>query len=752
NGWEPDENWHVEERQWYIDTMASDSGWSISAPYYDEQTGGYCVTISEVVYDVTSGEFLGVFGIDFFMDKLVNILGDSSSEEGYDFLVDSEGRIINHPYGAYMMTQDGETNVADLPYGEIRADGVTTKYFRDYDGAHKILIAARNTDSNFTVYVVSNTARIYGQVIVTGLIGLVAFLFCIVLVYRLLTNMIRWQEDTNRKLKAAARTAIDAGKAKSNFLAQMSHEIRTPINAVLGMNEMILRESRDENIKEYANNIQSAGRTLLSLINSILDFSKIEDGKMELVPVKYDTSSLINDLINSITDRARAKGLTLVTDIDRSLPASLLGDDVRIRQVIMNILTNAVKYTEAGSVTLTMKGTKRQEDMLVLYVSVKDTGIGIRKEDMSRLFESFERLDETRNRNIEGTGLGMSITIKLLSMMNSMLHVDSVYGEGSDFYFELEQRIVDDEPIGDFASRLKKLNANRKEEQFLIARDAKILVVDDNEMNRKVAYSLMKRNGIIADLAESGEAAIDKISEKNYDIVFLDHMMPKMDGLETLAQLKNRSLIPDGCAMIALTANATSGARERYLAAGFDDYLSKPIEIAELEKKLARWLPPEKTGWSLPEEEVVPHSAPSPPKRDPEADLKEPPQAPDRNPEAGLMEQLQELGLDTETALEFCSMDEEFYEELLRDFIEAYPVKRHELDESFASEDWKTFEVRIHAAKSTLKTLGALALSKRALSLEEAAGQQKAEELAAGYPAFIEEYLELTEHLEEMLR
>ena len=273
NGWEPAPDWHVEERQWYIDTLASETGWSISAPYYDEQTGGYCVTISECVYDAETGEFLGNFGIDFFMDKLVEILGDSYSDSGYAFLVDTEGNIINHPYGSYQMSQDGKTNVSELPYGEIKADGHSMHVFRDYDGSLKILIAARNSDSRFTVYVVSGIWTIFKGVLIYGLICLITFLVCIIWVYRLLSDLIRWQDETNRQMKDAADAAIAAGKAKSQFLAQMSHEIRTPINAVLGMNEMILRESSDENILDYAGNIQAAGRTLLSIINSILDAS-----------------------------------------------------------------------------------------------------------------------------------------------------------------------------------------------------------------------------------------------------------------------------------------------------------------------------------------------------------------------------------------------------------------------------------------------------------------------------------------------
>lgn len=562
NGWQPEPDWHVEERQWYVDTLSSESGWSISAPYYDEQTGGYCVTISERVYDAETGEFLGIFGIDFFMDKLVEILGDSYSDRGYAFLVDTEGDIINHPYGSYQMTQDSKTNVSELPYGEIKANGTSTNVFKDYDGSLKILIAARNDVSRFTVYVVSGIWTIYGRVLATGLVCLVTFLVCIIMVYRLLSDLIRWQDETNRQMKDAADAAIAAGKAKSQFLAQMSHEIRTPINAVLGMNEMILRESSDETILDYAGNIQAAGRTLLSLINSILDFSKIEDGKMEIIPVKYDIASMIHNLVNSIAERARNKSLDFIVEVDEELPSVLFGDDVRITQVIMNLLTNAVKYTEKGKIILSIKEGGRDEDSVYLDVMVKDTGIGIKQEDMGKLFESFERLEEKRNRNIEGTGLGMSIVTKLLVMMESELQVESVYGEGSEFSFRIRQAVIDPQPIGDYAKRLEKSKGSLDNAAHLYAPGAKVLVVDDNEMNRKVAQNLMKLNGIVPDQAASGMEAIEKIRENTYDVVFLDHMMPKMDGIETLAKLKEECLVADGMTIIALTANAVVGARE----------------------------------------------------------------------------------------------------------------------------------------------------------------------------------------------
>lgn len=765
NGWEPDADWHVEERQWYIDTLSAKEGWSISAPYYDEQTGGYCVTLSKVVCDAENGEFLGIFGIDFFMEKLIDILGGSYTESGYAFLVDPEGEIINHPYGVYQMSQDATTNIGTLPYGEIRPDGQTTSLFRDYDGEYKTLIAVRNELSNFSVYAVSGVWNIYGRVIIYGLLSTIAFIFCMVLVYRLLTDLIRWQEKTNREIQESADAAISAGKAKSSFLAQMSHEIRTPINAILGMNEMILRESDNDEIKEYATNIRSAGRTLLSLINSILDFSKIEDGKMELVPVKYDVSSMIKDLVNSISERAKKKGLEFVLDVDGSIPRTLFGDDVRIRQVIMNLLTNAVKYTEKGKVTLTISGEKGTDGKFLLRVSVCDTGIGIRSEDREKLFESFARLDETRNRNIEGTGLGMSIVTKLLALMGGELKVESEYGTGSDFSFELAQEIVEEEPIGDFTERLKKGMEKSDEGKYLFTHDAKILVVDDNDMNRKVARSLMKRNGVIPDEASSGDETIEMMARKQYDIVFLDHMMPGKDGVETLKILKEKNLVPRTCVIIALTANAVSGARERYLESGFDDYLSKPIEVAQLERKLATWLPDGKAEWrtlktsdgkaetTKEEEETLEFHAYS----DGEEDVMEfdPTEESDDNGELDervLSELKERIGFDTEVAVTFCGGEISFYMELLSDMVTTFKDRRGELDECFENADWHEFEVKIHALKSASKTIGAIKPYEIALSLEEAAEKENVRYIRDTYPGFIQRYQEMVQVIKEILK
>ena len=384
--------------------------------------------------------------------------------------------------------------------------------------------------------------------------------------------------------------AVAASEAKSAFLSNMSHEIRTPINAVLGMNEMILRESDDKHIINYANTIKSAGTSLLSLINDILDFSKIESGKMQIVPVDYDFGEFINDVVNVAKVRMDEKGLEMKIEIDPDIPRGLFGDEVRLKQVVTNILSNGAKYTEKGSVTLrVVKDTVASNDEKVCIVFyVKDTGIGIRKENMDKLFKEFERIDVKRNRNIEGTGLGMAISKNLLEMMGSHLNVESEYGKGSEFSFGVMQVVKNSEPIGDYREVFKSLadKQNNYVPQFT-AENARILVVDDLMVNLVVFKELLKKTKITIDTAGSGRDAIGLTKINKYDMIFLDHLMPEMDGIETLGVIRSdEGNVNRKTVAICLTANAVTGAREFYLENGFNDYLTKPIDSGRLERTI----------------------------------------------------------------------------------------------------------------------------------------------------------------------
>lgn len=381
-----------------------------------------------------------------------------------------------------------------------------------------------------------------------------------------------------------------ANQYKSQFLANMSHEIRTPINAIMGMNEMILRENKDAAISEYATNIKEASVSLLSIVNDILDMTKIEAGKMTLVPVEYNLLVMAKAIMKQVAFRKKGKDLDLILEYDDKMPSILYGDDIRIRQILTNLLTNAVKYTPHGSVTLKINGKIKGEYIDVSF-SVKDTGIGIKQEDMQKLFEKFERVEEKRNRNIEGTGLGMSITLGLLNLMDSKLELDSVYGEGSTFSFTIRQKIVNASPV----DQSEQTHEEQIFTQQFTAPEARLLLVDDNNINRMVIMNLLKASQIYIDEAENGRVCVEKFKENYYDIILLDHMMPEMDGIEALNVIKETEKYKqEHPTIIALTANAIDGMEQEYLTAGFDDYLSKPVSPDKLDNIILKSLPPNK--------------------------------------------------------------------------------------------------------------------------------------------------------------
>ncbi len=529
-------------------------------------------------------------------------------------------------------------------------------------------------------------------------------------------NCIYYERTMVHELEVEKAIAEEATLAKSAFLANMSHEIRTPINAVLGMNEMILRECEDENVIAYSERIRSAGSTLLGLVNNILDFSKIEAGKMEITPVDYDLSSVLNDLVNMIQTRADEKGLLLYLDFDPAMPKLLHGDELRIKQIIMNLLTNAVKYTEQGSITFKMCFEKTESDKeVIIKTTVTDTGIGIKKEDIARLFEQFKRIEEKRNRNIEGTGLGMNITQKLLEMMNSTLEVESEYGKGSSFSFELKQPVVKWEELGNFTERYQKAKGERTayHERFT-APEADILVIDDNPMNLIVFKSLLKQTKVRIDTANDGDEGIAFALKKKYDIIFFDHMMPGKDGIETLNELRSHKDNPNILTpSICLTANAVSGARETYIAAGFDDYLTKPIESAKLEEMIASLLPPEK---------IVSVSAVRAEETE-KSDLDDVRLAP--------MKTIAEIDLE-EGIKNSGSVDA--YLPLLKIFYESIDDKADEIEGFYKERNIKDYTIKVHALKSSARLIGATLFAEIAQALETAGKD--------GNEAFIDEHTE----------
>ncbi|MDE7176203.1 MAG: response regulator [Lachnospiraceae bacterium] len=407
-------------------------------------------------------------------------------------------------------------------------------------------------------------------------------------------KLIRFAMD----IKEEQRRAEAANEAKSIFLANMSHEIRTPINAILGMNEMILRENRNEQIEEYAMNIDSAGSSLLYLVNDVLDISKIESGKLEIVENIYELSSFIHDCYNMVAEKAQKKGLELTVSCNPQLPSKLKGDESRLRQVVTNLLSNASKYTEKGSISLSFDSSEQNRQMM-LVITVKDTGIGISEENMKNLFTQFTRFDMEKNRNIEGTGLGLALAKRLIDLMQGTIEMQSTYGAGTTVTVTVPQQIVDSAPVGDFHRNYSSAaDKGRQYQQRFEAPDAKILVVDDVKVNLKVIVGLLKSTKIKADTASSGRECLEMITQTAYDLIFMDHMMPEMDGVETYAEMKKleNSLNKD-TPVIMLTANAITGIREQFLQAGFTDYLSKPVSGEKLENLILKYLPKDKCSY-----------------------------------------------------------------------------------------------------------------------------------------------------------
>lgn len=619
-----------------------------------------------------------------------------------------------------------------------------------------------------------------------------------------------------------------ANNMKSDFLANMSHEIRTPMNAVIGMAEMALREKLPPAAREYVRQIKSSSKALLTIINDILDFSKIEAGKMDIVPVEYEPMSIINDTANIAEERLKAKEVELILDISPEIPSRLFGDNIRIKQVLLNLVNNATKFTSKGQVVVRMFHEPRPDGKILLCFAVEDTGIGIKEEDLKRLFNSFQQLDSKRNRNIEGTGLGLAISKQLTHLMDGEIHVQSQYGKGSRFSFELPQTVVHEKPsisIKDpqrvrafglikneylkrnLASDCKRFEVEYREinsveeidftegrESFLfverelltpaieefvqntpaltaafifpfqsleghyntpnihmvrkplyslnealifnheglhfvdedadvtefnfIAPDAEVLIVDDNAINLTVAEGLLEPLQMKVDLALSGKEAITKISDCRYDIIFMDHMMPELDGVETTHIIRRFHPEYEDVPIIALTANAMNGTREIFLEEGMNDFIAKPVELKVLISKVAQWLPAEKIVRT--DQSVIDLAKEQKEKKITVGDL------------------------DTETAIGMLGSEKLFWA-VLKDFYRVIAKKCTQIKDMETKEDWSAYTIEVHALKSAARQIGATALSEKAAALEEAGSKKDGaaihrhtEEMLAEYQAYIQ--------------
>ena len=586
-GWIPGEDERPETRPWYRETERAANHFNISAPYLDAQTGNYCITFSRVVYG-KNNEFLGIFGIDFFLDKMMQVLGESYTSKSYAFLVDSEGMIINHPNGAYENTDGSGVSVGDTEYAEAY-NSTDITVLRDYSGS-LFSCLSRKAASGFTVMVAIRWWSIYGSVVLFMITFVLLFAVCIAFIVSLINRLIRWQEAVNRQLVQAAETAESANNAKSQFLSQMSHEIRTPMNAILGLDSIALRDpDLSPRTRDELEKIGASAKHLLALINDILDMSRIESGRMVLNERDFSLRDFLEPINVIINGQCEDKGLRYECRVIGTPDEHFIGDDLKLKQVLINILGNAVKFTESpGSVSFSVEEPECRDERCQLRFTIRDTGIGMDKAFLDKLFDAFSQEDATTTNKYGGSGLGMAITKRIVDMMGGEILVESEKGVGSAFTVTvpLGLSLAEDAP--------EKEPEEKPAESASVAR-RHVLIADDQEINAEILANLLEMEGMTSEWAENGQIALEMFSqseEHHFDAILMDLRMPVMDGLTATREIRklNRSdagTIP----IIALTANAFEEDVQQCLQAGMNEHLSKPVDMEALLLTLRRLLP-----------------------------------------------------------------------------------------------------------------------------------------------------------------
>ena len=716
SGWIPPDDYVPESRSWYTGALEKNGEIHYGDIYNDAETGDYCISLSRILFEKDRKPF-GILAVDIPMTSITEFVnGLRLMESSYGVLFDSELVVVIHQNESLIGTplasiNDGYGGYAIIAQNLVNGNIVTAFDFTTHLGEKSVTFCKRLFNGSY-IGIVAPSENYYREVtrmqIVMSLTGfLLMILLCAVLAF----------------MHIAVSRSDEANKIKSSFLANMSHEIRTPMNAVIGMSELLKHEQLNTRQMGYVSDIHSSAHSLLSIINNILDLSKIESGKLALNPVDFDFHAFIDNISSMFKFIAHKKDLEFKFENDGNLPDYLYGDDIRLRQVLTNICGNAVKFTEKGSVTL-----KVQVMIGKLYFEIKDTGKGIRKEDLSTLFDAFAQFDTSKNRSIIGTGLGLSISKSFIEMMGGDIIVDSEYGQGTSFMVMI--------PLVPGNKSNVKHETKFEDVQNIDAPSANVLVVDDNEFNLKVAVGLLNLYKINARTATSGKEALNTVQENDFDIVFMDHMMPGMDGVEATNEIRKLGGKYKHLAVIALTANAVKGAKEMFLENGFNDLVTKPIDVRELNMALEKWLPPEKI------------------MRRPESETTALGTKPAGMAGAGDEETdhfLDALGhiaeINTEIGLSHVSGVKQLYFESVSLFCSNLVMECEKMSAFLNHGDIANFSISVHAMKSILATIGAVSLSELALKLETASKKKEYKYCAQYYPELQEKLLSLHSRL-----
>lgn len=673
----------LRSRPWNIGARQNPGQFFYTDPYIDAESGRYCISISREIYNL-QGQSLGVIATDVYMDDVTKLVDAVKIDKsGVGVLLNNKLDIVTFSnkgmIGKNLLSDDERITPSLRAIGNAlktkgTVDGAT---YLDADGIEKIIFF-RSLFNGWYIGCVIPLAE-YNESIykMWYLLAVVGFIFATLMSLQLL--YLSYQRDKSNEFS----------QAKSNFLANMSHEIRTPMNSITGMSELILRSSSLEEAVNYAAKIKKAGMSLLTIINDILDFSKIEAGKFEIISSAYQLSSILNDITNMALVRIGNKPVEFMVDVDPNLPYHLYGDEIRIKQVLLNYVNNAIKFTQSGTVKLKVCGEypdTSARDAIMLHISVADTGVGIKPGDMEKLFSSFSQVDTRKNRAIEGTGLGLAISKRLAELMGGAVDVKSEFGRGSTFYFSVPQKVLDAEPIGNF--RLIKETSDADFSPTFTAPSARILIVDDNVVNITVASGLLKPYAMNVSSVTNAADCLTILLKEKFDIIFMDHMMPIMDGIEATNIIRKTDT---ETVIVALTANAIDGAKDVYLQNGFNAYITKPIDLRTLDDVLRRFLPPE----AIIPGDCPAHAAPVSPRH-----------------------------------------DENILRTVRLEGLRKIPLIR----QYYQEKNWNSYRIEVHALKSVAASVQEQELSDLAKAHEEAAQQQDVASIDASFETLLHLY------------